>query len=298
MADQTGATLSPVMAAIFVGLVLMILVFSVIADQLGKSPYLTWAYAGASVAIGLVLLGVYRLLRFLEKRRVAIGRRDPLLLRRLMEAELDAAAGPLRQRLDNPDLTVEAVFYQLLQDQMEALFRTDVLRFTELRRKLEQSGIEKLTGCGFRRFFMSPGDYAEAPLPEALQLMERAVAKSHDEGLAKGLADLKTAHLKLHTYLGDYLDLLPCAPEEIVKLQQRYPFRPPDDKLAREMIFTGKFLTHLTRRTAAEPETGARRTDGGCLAEAAKERVPGLSAAIAAYETAWRELLEAYDRRY
>jgi hypothetical protein len=298
MTGGTGSTLSPVMAAIFIGLVLMVLVFSVIANQLGKSPYLTWAYAGASVGIGLVLLGIYRLLRFLEKRRLATGRRDPLLLRRLMEAEIEKAAGPLRERLDNPDLTVEAVFYQLLQDQIEALFTTDALRFTELRRKLEKSGIEKQTGSGFRRFFRSAHNYAEAPLPEALTLMERAVAKSHDEGLANGLTRLKAAHLELHTFLGDYLDLLPCTREEIAKLQKRYPFRPPDDQLAREMIFAGKFLSHLIRRHTAEPGTGGRQAETNALETAAKRRVPGLSAAIAAYETAWRALLDTYDRRY
>jgi hypothetical protein len=286
------------MAAIFLGLVLMIVVFSAIAAQLGQSPYLTWAYAGASVVIGLVLLGVYRLLRFLEKRRVATGRRDPLLLRRLMEAELERTAAPLRERLDNPSLTVEAVFYQLLQDQIEALFATDALRFTESRRQLERSGIEKQAGCGFRRFFISSEAYAEALLPEALHLMQRAVTKSHDEGLANGLVRLKASHRKLHTYLGDYLDLLPCTAEEIARLKKRYPFRPPDDHLAREMIFAAKFMTHLIRRHASGTETGTVPSEGGALDKAAAERVPGLSAAIADYEAAWRELLDAYDRRY
>jgi hypothetical protein len=286
------------MAAIFAGLVLMILGFSVIAERLGESPYLSWAYAGASVAIGLALLGIYRLLRFLEKRRVATGRRDPLLLRRLMEVELEATAGPLRERLDNPDLTVAAVFDQLLQDQIEALFTTDALRFTDLRRNLEKSGIEKQTGSGLRRFFISDGAYSETPLPEALHLMERAVAKSHDEGLAEGLVQLKTAHRELHTFMGDYLDLLPCTPEEIAKLQKRYPFRPPDEDLAREMIFAGKFLNHLIRRHSGEADAGAIRSEGAFLESAAKVRVPGLSAALAAYEKAWHELLDAYDQRY
>ncbi|MDJ0781741.1 MAG: hypothetical protein QNJ22_07195 [Desulfosarcinaceae bacterium] len=292
-----GATLSPVMAAIFVGLVLTILVFTGIAHRLGDSAFLSWAYAGAAVAIGLALLGVYRLLRLIQKRRVAAGRRDPLLLRRLMEAELEATSAPLRKRLDNPDLTVEAVFDQLLQDQIEALFTTDVLRFTELRRKFEKSGIDKQTGSGFRRFFGSPETDPETELPEALQLMERAVAKRHDEGLAEGLVRLKAAHQTLHTFMGDYLNLLPCAPDEIVKLQKRYPFRPPDDRLAREMLFAGRFLNHLLRKRAGE--NGPRAVpDTAALAAAAKERVPGLSAALAAYETTWRELLDLYDQRY
>jgi hypothetical protein len=298
LAGQAGATLSPTLAAIFVGLVLMVLVFSMISEHLGESPYLTWAYAGASVAIGFALLGVYRLLNFLQKRRVAIGRRDPLLLRRLMEAELEVTAGPLRERLDNPDLTVEMVFDQLIQDQLEALFASDALRFSDLRRRLEKSGVDQQTGNGLRRFFISPENYPDAPLPEALQLMERAVTKSHDEGLAEGLLRLKAAHRELTTFMGDYLDLLPCTKGEIGTLRKRFPFRPPEAQRAREMIFAAKFIDHLIRRQthAAEPTT--LRDKEAPLNAAAKERVPGLSAALAEYESAWRELLEAYDRRY
>lgn len=295
---QAGATLSPALAVIFTGLVLMVLVFSMISYRLGESPYLTWAYAGASVAIGLVLLGVYRLLHFLQKRRVATGRRDPLLLRRLMEAELETTVGALRERLDDPDLTVEAVFDQLIQAQLEGLFATDALRFSDLRRKLEQTGIERQSGSGLRRFFVSPEDYPDLPPPEALQLMERAVAKSHDEGLAEGLLRLKAAHRALSTFMGDYLDLLPCPGEEIEALKKRFPFRPPETHRAREMIFAAKFIGHLTRRYTQSAEASALRGHGAPLRAAAKVRVPGLSAALAAYESAWRELLEAYDQRY
>jgi hypothetical protein len=298
LSGQVGATLSPTMAAIFVGLVLMVLIFSMISARLGSSPYLTWAYAGASVAIGFVLLGVYRLLNFLQKRRVAIGRRDPLLLRRLMEAELEATAGPLRERLDNPDLTVEMVFDQLIQDQLEALFAGDALRFADLRRKWEQSGIGSQSGSGFRRFFIAPEDYPDTPMPEVLLLMERAVTKSHDEGLAEGLIRLKAAHRTLTSFMGDYLDLLPATKEEITNLQKRFPFRPPEAHRAKEMIFAGKFINHLTRRQTNGAEPSPLRDTGTPLDVAAKERVPGLSAALAAYESAWRELLDAYDQRH
>lgn len=295
--DEIGSTLSPMMAAIFVALVLMILVFSVIAHLLRESPYLTWAYAGASVVIGLVLLGVYRLLRHLQKRRMATGRRDPLLLRQMMEDELDETVNSLKKCLDDPDLAVEAVFDQLLQDQIESLFTTDALRFTELRRQYEKSGLEKRSGCGFRRFFQSEEVYAATPLPEALLLMERAVAKSHDEHLAERLKLLKGAHRELHTSMGDYLDLLPSTPEEVKKLQKRYPFRPPEEDLARQLIFADRVLNHLIRRASSESEPKAPKTDGAHLGKTAEIRVPRLSAALSSYESAWRELLDAYDRR-
>jgi hypothetical protein len=286
------------MAAIFVGLILMVLVFWMISYRLGESPYLTWAYAGASVGIGLTFLGVYRLLRFLQKHRLVSGRRDPLLLRRLMEAELEKVAGPLRKRLDDPDLTVEAVFDHLVQDQIEALFATDALRFSDLRRQLEATGIDKQAGSGFRRFFVPAEDYAKTPLPEALLLMERAVAKSHDEGLAEGLMRLKEAHRKLTTFMGDYLELLPCPEEEIARLQKRFPFRPPEAHRAREMIFAGKFINHLIPLKAGASESSSLHTRETALQEAAKIRVPGLSAALAAYESAWQELLDAYDKQH
>lgn len=292
-----GSTLSPIMAAIFVALVLMILVFSVIASLLRESPYLIWAYAGASVAIGLVLLGVYRLLRYLQKRRMATGRRDPLLLRQMMEGELEVTVSPLKKCLDNPGMTVEAVFDNLLQDHIEALFATDTLRFADQRRQFEKSGIEKRSGCGFQRFFQPDKAYAETPLPEALQLMERAVAKSHDERLAERLGLLKAAHHELHTTMGDYLELLPITMEEVRKLQKRYPFRPPQENLARQLLFASKVLNHLSQGVASEPQPKALRKNTALLAEAAKVRVPLLSAALSTYESAWRELLDAYDRR-
>jgi hypothetical protein len=215
-----------------------------------------------------------------------------------MEVELEATAGPLRERLDNPDLTVEMVFDQLIQDQLEALFASDALRFADLRRKWDQIGIDRQSGSGFRRFFIAPEDYPDTPLPEALLLMERAVTKNHDEGLAEGLLRLKAAHRELTTFMGDYLDLLPATKEEIANLQKRFPFRPPEAHRAREMIFAEKFIRHLTRRQRNGAEPGARRNTSTSLDAAAKERVPGLSAALAAYESAWRELLEAYDQRY
>jgi hypothetical protein len=297
LTNQIGSTLSPMMAAIFVALVLMILAFSLIAHLLRESLYLTWAYAGASVVIGLVLLGVYRLLRYRQKRRMATGRRDPLLLRQMMEGELEATVNPVKKCLDNPGLAVEEVFGLLLQDQIEGLFTTDTLRFTELRRQFEKSGLEKRSGCGFRRFFQSEEAYAATPLPEALLLMERAVAKSHDERLAERLNLLKDAHRGLHTSMGDYLDLLPSTPEEVKKLQKRYPFRPPEEDLARQLIFAGRVLNHLIRRASSEPEPKAALLDGARLDEAADVRVPRLSAALSSYENAWRELLDAYDRR-
>lgn len=286
------------MAAIFVALVLMILAFSVIAHLLRESPYLTWAYAGASVGIGMVLLGVYRLLRYLQKRRMATGRRDPLLLRQMMEGELAMTVNPLQECLDNPGLTVEAVFDRLLQDQIEGLFTTDTLRFTDLRRQFEKSGLEKLSGCGFRRFFQSEDAYAGTPLPEALLLMERAVAKSHDDRLAARLDLLKDAHQGLHTLMGDYLDLLPITTEEVRRLQKRYPFRPPEEDLARQLTFTGKILKHLTHGLTPEPVPRAVRANRARLEEAAGVRIPMLSAALSDYENAWRELLDAYDQRY
>lgn len=286
------------MAAIFVALVLMILAFSLISQLLRESAYLSWAYAGASVGIGLVLLGVYRLLRYLQKRRMATGRRDPLLLRQMMEGELAVTVSPLKECLDNPGLTVEAVFDQLLQDQIEGLFITDTLRFTDLRRQFEKSGLEKLSGCGFRRFFQSEDAYADTPLPEALLLMERAVAKSHDDHLAERLDLLKDAHQELHTLMGDYLDLLPITPEEVRRLQKRYPFRPPEEALARQLIFTRKVLKHLTKGLAPEPVPRAVLTNRARLEAAAGVRIPMLSAALSTYENAWRELLDAYDRRH
>ena len=295
--SQIGSTLCPIMAAIFVALGLMVLAFSVIARLFRDSPYLTWAYAGASVIIGLVLLGVYRLLRHLQKRRMATGRRDPLLLRQMMEGELNETVYSLKKCLDNPELTVEAVFDQLLQDQIEGLFTTDTLRFTDLRRQLEKSGLEKRSGCSFRRFFQSEEDYSAAPLPEALLLMERAVAKSHDEHLAERLNLLKSAHRELHTSMGDYLELLPSTPQEVKNLQKRYPFRPPEDDLARQMLFADRVLNHLIRRVSSEPESKPVRPNDIRLDEAANVRIPRLSAALSNYENAWRELLDAYDRR-
>lgn len=288
--DPQGFAASPAAAALFVGLVLILVVYSVMEHtgmmgQMGNAgrvlPLLVIAGAG---------IGVYKWLVWLKTRSRRMHLQGPLYLRTLMDTCLSRTCAALQKRLDTPAATTVTVLNDLLLDKVLHIGATDCLRFSDIRRRIEVAGLRGTRDLALADFLRTHGEYEKAGLPEEIRQVADMAARGQKE-FEPLLNTLTAAHKALCTGCGDFLSLLPPDARKVDQLRAQYRYRPPDPDQARRMVFALDTLLYLraTRHENVNP-MDHRKYDAVAAAV-----IPCLAAHLSAYRDAWQAVVDLYE---
>jgi hypothetical protein len=289
-ADENGFTVNPVAATIFFGLVLIIITFSAL-DQSGALHRLgPYGPLLPMLVIAWLLVGIYFVARRLKRRSTRIRIKGPLFMRSLMDDCLERTCGVLRKRLEAPEISSRQILNEILTDKMLHICATDCLRFSDIRRQIEGSGLKGTRDLDFSHLFQTEVEYGKQELPGEIHQVADTVARSRPdlEGL---LERLKQAHRNLCTGTGDIFTLLPPDAKKVEHLRTVHRYRPPTPQRAKRMAFALETLAYLkaTRHENVNP-MDRRRYD-----TVATEVIPWLGDAVNVYKSAWQNLVDAYE---
>lgn len=288
---QGGFSVNPVAATIFLGLVLIVVTYSILGHtgamtRLGRlGPLLPM------LIISWLMIGIYLGAKRFKRRSTRFRIKGPLFVRSLMQDCLQRTCGLLETRLNTPESPSSMILNDILLDKMLHIYGTDCLRFSDIRRQIEGSRLKGTQGLELARFFQSPMDYRKQALPVEIRQVEDLVSRSRTD-LKKPLERLKIAHHALHTGTGDILAHLPPDPQKSEKLRATYRYRPPTPERARRMVFALEILAYLK----AIRHENVNPLDRRRFETVADRVIPDLARALDGYRQAWQDLVDAYER--
>jgi len=289
--NASGFIVNPMAATIFFGLILTIVVYSVM-DLTGNIARLgPFGPVIPLLLIALLMVGVYKGVKRLKRRAVRIRIKGPLFLRSLMNGCIERTCGILETRLNTPAFSSSMILNDILLDKMLDICARDCLRFSEIRRQIENSRLKGSDDLLFACFFQTSVEYRKRALPGEIRQVADAVSRSRPD-LKNLLERLKRAHQTLCTGTGNILALLPPDAKKVEKIRSTYRYRPPTPERAQRMVFALETLAYLqaTRHENVNP-MDRRRYDA-----VAQQAIPKLAEALNGYKQAWQELVDAYER--
>lgn len=283
--------INPVAATIFLGLVLIIVIYSILAHtgimaRLGRfGPLLPM------LIIAWLLAGIYLGVKRFKHRTARIRIKGPLFMRSLMSDCLERTCGALETRLNRPAVSSSKILNDILLDKMLHICKTDCQRFSDIRQQIENSRLKGTHGLELAGFFENPLEYRKQTLPDEIQQVADMVARSRRD-LKDPLERLVRAHQALCTNTGNLLALLAPDPKKIEQIRTTYRYRPPTPERARRMAFALETLAYLkaTRHENVNP-VDRKRYDS-----VAGQVIPQLAQALDRYRQAWQALVDAYER--
>jgi hypothetical protein len=291
LADECGFMLNAMGATIFIGLVLTIVVYTAL-DMTGTMSKL--GHYGPLLPLVVILwlmYGIYRGINLLKVRSTRIRLKGPLFMRSLMSNCLERTCGLLQTRLNSPAKSSSMILNDILQDKMLDICATDCLRFSDIRRRIEDSRLRGTTGLVLANFFQTPIEYRNQDLPEEIRQVADMVSRSRTD-LRSHLETLQKAHETLCTSPDHILALLPPDPKKVERMRAAYRYRPPTPERAQRMMFALETLDYIkaTRYANVNP-LDRRRYD-----DVAGRVIPELANGLKAYQNAWQELVDAYEQ--
>ncbi len=290
-ANPSGFMLNPLAAAIFFGLVLIIVTYSVL-DQTGLMARL--GFFGPILPLLIIvwlMVAIYLGVKRLKRRAARIRVKGPLFLRSLMNDCLQRTCGMLETRLNAPEISSAAIFNDILTDKMLHICATDCLRFSDIRRQIESSRIKGTDDLELAALFRTTIEYRKQELPGELRQVADTVTRSRPD--LKGLLErLKNAHQTLCTGTGNLLSLLPPDAKKVEQIRATYRYRPPTPERTRRMVFALETLAYLraTRHENVNPLDRKR------YETVAAQVIPKLADALNVYKQAWQDLVDAYEQ--
>lgn len=290
-ANENGFAVNPVAATIFLGLVLIVITYSALERSGALHRLGPYGPLLPMLVIAWLLVGVYVVARRLKRRSARIRIKGPLFMRSLMDDCLERTCSGLRKRLEAPEISSTQILNDILADKMLYICATDCLRFSDIRRQIEGSGLKGTRDLDFSCLFQTEAEYGKRELPGEIRQVADTVARSRPdlEGL---LERIKRAHRNLCTGTGDISTLLPPDPKKVEGLRTVHRYRPPTPQRAKRMAFALETLAYLkaTRHENVNP-MDRKRYD-----TVAAEVIPWLADAVNVFKRAWQDLVDAYEK--
>jgi hypothetical protein len=289
---ENGFVVNPLAATLFLGVVLIILVYTVL-DRSGAMAKM--GYFGPVLPMLIILwlmVGIYQGVKWLKRRTTRIRIKGPLFMRSLMNDCLERTCGVLEKLLNTPEISSTKILNAILTDKVLHICATDCLRYSDIRREIEGSRLKGAPDLELAGFLQTTVAYRKQPVPFEIQHAADTVSRSRPE-LNKLIKRLKDAHQDLCTGgTGNILALLPPDPKKVEKLRSTYRYRPPTPERAERMAFALESLAYLkaTRHANVNP------MDRNRYDTVAKQVIPRLSEALTLYKRAWQDLVDAFER--
>jgi hypothetical protein len=282
---------NPVAAALFSGLIFIVIVYSTL-DLTGLTHRLgAWGAVLPLPVIAGLMYGIYLGVKRLRYHRASTGAKGPLYLRLLMSSCLERICGELDKKLNNPEMTSATIFNAILLDKTLHISATDCLRYSDIRRQIEGSGLKGTDALALSRFFQTDEEYREQALPVEIRQVEDLAARSRSD-LQSLLERLKDAHRSLFMGVGDLPALLPPDPKKTEKIRSSYHFTPPSPYSAQRMAFALETLAYLK----AVRYKNVDAMDHQRYEAVADEEIPKLGRALKDYKQAWQDLVNTYEQ--
>lgn len=290
-ADQSGIVPNPVAATLFLGLILIVLIYSAIEQSGAFARMGSFRLVLPFIVVLGLMVGIYKALNWLKHHTAHVRPKGPLYMRSLMEECLYETCGRLEARLNTPEVSSSMVLDEILLDKMLHICATDCQRFSDVRRKIQGSQLKGTDHLELAYLFMTPVEYHKHPLPDAIQHVSDAVGRSRMD-LKHALMRVKDAHQNLCTSAGDILTLLPPDSKKVESMRTTYRYRPPSVEQARRMVFALETLSYLkaTRFENVNP-MDRKRYD-----KVASLTIPKIAEGLRVYRQTWQDLVDAYER--
>jgi hypothetical protein len=285
-----GVAAGTLAATLFVGMVLIIVLFSLMQYHPSFVAMGYWAFGGAAGLITVALLLAYRVIHGHKLHRFQKGRPNPLLLRSMMRDCLERDCQAIETRLNSPDRSSVDLFNELLQAKMENILKRDCHYMADIRERFIKSGLKPLNGENLHLLFQSHQEYEQGRMPDELTLISNSVVH-HLATMGDKLARLKTYRRTLFTIMGDYRDILTPTPRAVERLCQTYPYRPPTLDAAERIVFAMKVISYL--KAEHEGRTKSKLRDR--IEMLATERIWLLRRTVLQYRQAWQCMVDAYE---
>lgn len=283
--------MNPVAGAVLSGVILVVMIYSIL-DLTGTASRMgSWSALLPLPVIGALMYGIFLGLKRLRQHKMRMETKGPLYLRHLMNSCLQRTCGDLEAMLNTPEMPSAAIFNAILLDKMLWIGATDCLRFLDIRRQIEDSGLQGTADLALSGFFQAAEAYRQQELPAEIRQADGYVSRSRED--LKGLMErLKNAHQALCMGSGDILELLPPDPKRTEKILTGFRFTPPTPQGAQRMAFALETLAYLksVRYNNVSP-FDRRRYDA-----AAEHGIPRLGRALKEYRQAWKNLVDAYEQ--
>lgn len=290
-ANANGFLVNPLAATIFLGMVLIIVSYSVL-DRTGAMTRLgPFGPVLPLLVIVWVLVGIYQAVKRLKRRSARIRIKGPLFMRSLMNDCLQRTCGILETRLNNPGISSAMILNDILKDKMLHICATDCLRFSDIRRQIEGNRMKGTNDLELARFFETTVEYGKRELPGEIRQVAETVVRSRQD-LRDFLEKLKYTHRSLCTGTGNILSLLPPDANKVKKIRATYRYRPPTPERAQRMVFALEILAYLK----ATSHENVNPMDRKRYDSAAAQVIPKLANALSVYKSAWQDLVDAYER--
>lgn len=288
--NTEGWVVEGLLAALFTGLALVIILFSYIPFTPVFAQNERWTYFGITVIILLTMIVAYWGVAIYRKGRFKRGRQDHLLMRDMMAACIVKDCGELEQRFSDPDCSDALIFNQMLFFKVQAILENEDLRMRDIQARFEEIRIKPGNAEHLGNFFNTPQEYELTPLPAEFEAVFKALTPLSDQ-LHSQVAALKASRRALFTLLSDYIEMLAVTEADIRKVLETYRYNPPDHALARQIAFVIKVIDYLKglHRDNLFP---ARRM---AMEKMAVARVLQLKSAVKDYRGAWERLVKAYE---
>jgi hypothetical protein len=291
ISGQAGFIANPVAATIFLGLVLVIIVYSALESTGTMTRLGRFGPVLPLLIIVWLMYGIYRGLKRLKRRAARIRIQGPLFMRALMNDGIERTYGALERRLDMPEISSSMILNDILVDKVLRICATDCLRYSDIRRQIEKGRLKGSADLALAGFFMTPVEYHKQPLPDEIQQAADTVSRSRMD--LKALLDrVRNAHQALCTRPETILSLLPPDPKKVEKIRSAYRYRPPTPERAQRMGFALETLAYLK----AIRHENVNPLDRRRYEAVATRVIPKLAEVLRAYKQAWQELADAYER--
>lgn len=281
---------NPLAATIFLGMVLVIVVFSALELSGGMGRLGPFGPLLPLLIIFWVLVGIYQGVKRLKRRVARVRIKGPLFMRSLMNDCIRRTCGQLAARLDAPERTSAEILNDILTDKVLWIGRTDCLRYSDIRRRIEAARLKGTPDLELAALFQSPVAYDKQALPGEIRQVDELVARSRAD-LKDVLARLKDAHRTLCTGTGDLLKLLPPDAKKVATVRSTYRYRPPTPERAQRMVFALESLDYLK----AARHANVNPMDRKHYESVAAQVIPRLGEAFHGYRQAWQAVVDAYE---
>ena len=286
----SGLAVNSVVGALFGGLVALVLLFPLVARAELPVQQARWAMVLVGGVCIILMVGTYLLLDHWKRLRFQKGISSPIYFHALMQQHLRRTCGPLEKRLADARSAPYPLFREMLGDKLHSIVMQHCRHMLEILKKLNQSDFCNASEAHLERFFMTPAEYAAAPLPEEIQQVTTMVAHGHPH-LAAHLKRLKAAHKKLSYVMGDYLAAIPPTPAARRHIRKAIPAAPLQNDTTRRILFALTLLHYLE----AESRGTLSAKDRARMETLASRRIPRLQNALDSYKAAWSHLAAAYQ---
>lgn len=288
--NRSGIAVNSLVGALFGGLAALVLLFPLVSRAELPVQHARWAMVLVAGICVIWMLGIYLLLDRWKRLRFQKGINSPLYFHELMQQHVRQTCEVLEARLEAARSAPYPLFREMLGAKLHSIVMQHCRNMPEILKKLNQSDFRSASDAQLERFFMTPSEYAAAPLPEEIQQVTAMVASGHPR-FASHLKRLKAAHKKLCYVMGDYLSVIPPTPKAVQRIRKTMPKTPLKNEITRRILFALTVLHYLE----AESQSTLNDNDRARIETLARRRIPKLQGALDSYKAAWAHLAAAYQ---